>query len=145
MGFTLFSHQCWFMNASTLSGGQWFNACTVVSNGNLRVSSWVSLLFGLNRSSLDPKIIRFPICFSSSGTSCKASLVSFSKLSFGRMSIWTTTEVWLESRVFGRSVNGVVCFGLRGVESGTPGTFVAAREAGGSVVSDKLWTQKPFC
>ena len=50
-------------------------------------------------SFIKPKIVEFPTisncCFSFPEASCWAPLASFSKLSFGEISLWTVTEVWL--------------------------------------------------
>lgn len=51
----------------------------------------------------------FQYYFSLPGANYWVSLVSFSKLSFGRISLWTTTEVWL-----------LVSLDLQETESGMP-------------------------
>ena len=41
------------------------------------------------------RLLNFQSCLSFSEANCGASLASFSKLSFGKISLWTMTEVWL--------------------------------------------------
>ena len=65
----LVSPQQYFMNAIILSVDHWFNACTIIRNGNLKISHRISLLFNLNQS-----FVFFLI----------------KPVSFG-----TTTEIWL--------------------------------------------------
>ena len=97
-GLLMFPHQYWFRTAVILSVDQWFNACTVVRIGDLRVSSRTGLLFDPNQSFLflsNQQLLNFLFCFSFSEANCQATLSSFSKFSFGEISVWTMTEVWL--------------------------------------------------
>ena len=94
----MFSHQYSFMKAIIFPIDQWFNACTVVRSGNFRVSGRTGLLFGPNQSSLffsNQQSLNFQSCFSFSEANCWTSIASFSKLSFGEISLQTMTEVWL--------------------------------------------------
>lgn len=93
----VFPHWYSFMNAVSLSVDQLFNACTVVNSKNFRISGRAGLLLGPNQSSLFIKPLNnyyiSNIVFSSRVN--WVSLVSFSKLSLVRTSLWNMTEVWL--------------------------------------------------
>lgn len=93
----MFPHWYWFMNAITLSINQLFNACTMIRTGNGGVSTRAGLLFGPNKSFLflSKKLMNFQSCSLFSKASFWSSLTSFSQLSFGELSHWTMTEVWL--------------------------------------------------
>lgn len=85
--FLIFIHQYWLTSAIILSGDQWFNAYAIVSSGNFRISGRTGLLFGPNQTSFflsKQQLLDFQYCFSFSGANCWASLVNFSKLSFGK-------------------------------------------------------------
>lgn len=131
--------------ATILSVDWWFNASTVVSGGNYRVPGRTRLLFGLNQSSLfmDPKIIRFPILFFLFWDQLTlTSLVSFSRLSLGRTSLWSTTEVWVESSVFGGKISGGLTPAAREPSLEHQGTLMTASQQ--NAVPHKLWTEGPF-
>lgn len=85
----ILAHECYH-----LSVNQWFNVCTVVSSGNFRFlggpDCYLSQLRVWIQLFLDSQYY-----FSFSGANHWASLVNFSKLSFGRASLWIMTEVWL--------------------------------------------------
>lgn len=94
----MFPHQYWSMNAIIFSVDQWFKACTMVRNENLRVSGRTGLLLGANQSFLflpNQQLLNFPSCFSFSEVSCYTVLTSFPKLSFREISLGTMAEVWL--------------------------------------------------
>lgn len=77
---------------------QWFNVCTVVSTGNLKLSGTATLFFGPHLSSLflsDQQLSDFQYWFSFYGAHCWASLVNFSRPSFGKTYLWTMTGVLL--------------------------------------------------
>lgn len=84
--FFVFLHQYWFMNSVILPVDQWLKACAVVSSGNFRISGRTRLLLGPNQESVflsSQQLFNFQHCFSFSGASCWAFLVSVSKLSSG--------------------------------------------------------------
>ena len=70
----VFPQRYFFMNAIILSVDHWFNACTIIRNGNLNISHQISLLFNLNQSGVVVFFFFFLI----------------KPVSFG-----TTTEIWL--------------------------------------------------
>lgn len=63
----------WSMNATILSGDQWFNAHAVVRSGNFRVSGRMGLLFGPNQSLFslpNQQLLDFQSFLSSSEAGC---------------------------------------------------------------------------
>ena len=67
------------------------------SRGNFRVLVGLGYYFVQTRDFLflsNQKLLNFQSCFSFSKVNCWASLASFLKLSFGKISLWTMTEVW---------------------------------------------------
>ena len=70
----------------------------MVMSKDCRVSGRTRLLFGPNKSFLflsNQQLLNLQSCFSFSEAHCWASLASVSELSFGEISFWTMTEVWL--------------------------------------------------
>ena len=69
----------------------------MIRTGNGGVSTRAGLLFSSNKSFLflSKQLMNFQSCSLFSKASFWSSLTSFSELSFGELSHWTMTEVWL--------------------------------------------------
>ena len=72
-----------------------FNACTVIRSGNFSASKRTGFLVQARTFFIKPTIVEFPSCFFHFYSQLFGFSSQFSSLSFGEISLWTVTEVWL--------------------------------------------------
>lgn len=82
----------WCIRVIILSVDQWFNACTIVSNGNSRVSGRTGLLFGPSQGFF---FFFYYWTNNSFSANCYASSVNFFLIIIWGSSLRTMTKVWL--------------------------------------------------
>lgn len=108
------------MGAIILSGGQWFNACTVVSSGDFRVSgrrAIFELLFGPNRDFLSLSNQKLLIFFPEANF--RASLGNFSVIICGNIPLdlnrgLAAVSLFKESIPYGNAIK-VISFSFQRV------------------------------
>lgn len=145
----IFPHQYWFIKAIILLD-QWFNACTVVSNGNFRVSSRTGLLFGPTQVYfwpfffIKPIVFRFPILFFLFWGQLLGIYSQFFQVVIGGASLWTKTEillvVLLEAVFFVEISTRWFSLSSRKSSFEFPGTLLWPEQLAKCMVSNNSWT-----